>query len=107
MVGTRWHRVDPWRGYEQPPKKAGRFVLVMDGWHSTWGGDRSELSDAINAITGLQAGFDFPVLVVFGRTSSLLAIGISVYTRPGQRERVVHYLQDKKASAGALDPVEA
>ena len=107
VVGTKWHRSDPWRGYEQPPRNAGRFVMVMDGWHSTWGGDRSELSDAINAITGLQAGFDFPVLVVFGRTSNLLAIGISVYTRPGQRAQVVHYLQDKKASAGALEPVEA
>ena len=107
VVGTRWHRVDPWRGYEQPPRKAGRFVMVMDGWHSTWLGDRSELSEALNAILRREAGLDFPVLVVFGRTSNLFAIGISVYAQPAERDRVVHYLQDKKASAGVLHRVEA
>ena len=104
VVGTKWHRTDPWRGYEQPPKRAGRFVLVMDGWHSTWLGDRSSLSDALNAILHREAGFDFPVLVVFGRISNLFAIGTSVYTRPGERDRVVEYLPGREGlgrAAGA------
>jgi hypothetical protein len=77
MGGQHWVSTDGWRGYSETPGKGGDFVRVKNSWHSTM--ERTDVSDLINDLSNGDAGIDFPVIVVYARTSNVFSMGIEVY----------------------------
>jgi hypothetical protein len=77
MAGSRWVSTDAWRGYSTTPGSAGDWVRVKNSWHSTM--ERTDVSDLINALSNGEAGLDFPVMVVYAKTSNVMSMGIEIY----------------------------
>lgn len=103
VLGGQYVSTDAWRGYQTGPSEAGELVKVSGGWHGSM--ERSELSDRINTLTSGDyhtddpEALDFPVAVMFGRTSNVMSIGIDVYAPEDSKERLKEVL-DASASPG-------
>lgn len=96
--GTYWQRTDGWRGSSRTPSHADGWVEAMGGWHSSM--ESSDLSEAINDIGRNAAGLDYPVILVFRRTSNLFSIGLSIYVREENIMDIKQYLENREARPG-------
>jgi len=74
VSGSYWKKTDAWRGYFQPSMDSDEWIEVIDTWHSTW--DETGFSKRVNDF--LESPF-CPVVAVFGRTSNVFAISLSIY----------------------------
>lgn len=98
ISGTYWQKSDAWRGHSQPPTKADGWVLALDGWHSSM--ESSDLSEKINDISSGRLPLDYPVILVFGATSNVCSIGLSVYVPRENQNAIEDLLKEVSATPG-------
>lgn len=95
VEGTGTVRVDGWRSYEDGPSEANGLEKLGTGWHSSM--ERSDQSDAINALTSGEIRVEFPVAVVFTRSSNAFSQPIDVYAPPEHKDELVDILAGNAA----------
>lgn len=88
IAGTAWHSTDAWRGYEEAPHDVPRnWCKALSGWHSSI--EESDLSERIGGVLNGTIAIDYPLLVVFEKTSNVCSIGLSVYCRKANAQQVI------------------
>lgn len=81
LQGSRSYRIDGWRSGHTGPSETTTMSRVKSGWHSSM--ERSSQSERINEITAgkchEELDWDFPVAVIFSKTSNVCSIGLDIY----------------------------
>lgn len=91
IMNTRWRSTDAWRGYEETPNTVpNNWCKVLTGWHSSI--EDSDLAERIHDVLNGQIPIDYPLLVVYERTSNVCSIGLSVYCRKVNAREVIKLL---------------
>lgn len=66
------------------------WTAVKSGWHSSM--ERSDVSDAINALSNGEyhrhAGFDFPLIIRYGKTTNVCTLSLTVMVPQGEAETI-------------------
>jgi len=96
VKGTKTVRVGGWRSYEEGPEETVEFTHLKAGWHSTM--DKTSSSDAVNALTNgefhRELGWEFPVVVMYGRTSNVFSVGLDIYVPKDKADEIHEELSE-------------
>lgn len=99
IQGTYHVSTDAWRGYDTGPTATAEMVRVKSGWHSSM--ERTDISDRINELVSGKAheayGWAFPVVVMYGKTSNIMSIGLDIYAPEDGVDDVTQFFGDRSA----------
>lgn len=99
--GTKWVSSDAWRGHYELPVPAG-YIRVLDSWFGSLAGyfpdeHTAKFHEKIEVEKCLP---QFPLYVVFPRTSNCCSCGIEVYVRKTDTEKYYQWLGLKEPENG-------
>jgi len=102
VKGATWIQTDPWRGYTQTPREADGWSITIDGWHSSM--EKSPFSESVQSLA--RKDLDFPVAIVISRTSNVCALGVSLYCRKNDRERLLKMVNLNTRGVGGIHEIK-